>query len=401
VRRSAGFAIVAVAALMAAAACTPQESRGRATLKPGEMPTASSTASQAHPPETSSGLQARFHVYGNRIVDSTGAPFIARGLEVYDVSRSTWQQDLVRDAQVGNLSPAEFQAAAEFWHANLIRIQLAEDNLQPGAPPGYLNEIDKLVGYANSNGMAVILSDQTEETSNSPAPTQESIAFWDQVASHFANNPSVMFDLFNEWRVPVRDVGGESGAWTLWQQGGVDPVTGRAYVGMQALVDAVRRTGATNLILAQGIDSGEVLDQVGFHQLSGGNIAYAVHPYFNAQELGDPTKIWDARFGVVSQTLPVIADEWGEYQSPKGECFAGAPAMVPELFSYLRAHDIGLVGWALFPGLLIRGWSWTTPTSFDQPSYTCGVGIPFPNLSPTAQGAGRDLLDYFASQAGG
>ncbi len=386
--------IVVAIVLLVSSGCSSKGHASSVTLKQGEMPTAIPTTTQSSPTQAPSG----FHVAGNQILDSTGKVFVARGLEVYDVSRTSWKLDLARDNQVGNLGSGEFQAASNFWHANLIRVQLAEDNLASGSTPGYLTEIDHLVNLATSNGMAIIVSDQTEETSNNPAPTQESVSFWSQVAAHYGHNPSVIFDLFNEWRIPWSDVGGEAQAWQLWQNGGTDPTTKKSYVGMQQLVNAVRSTGATNLILAQGIGAGEVLDQVTSHLLTGGNIAYAVHPYFNASEVNNPTSIWDNRFGIASQSVPVMADEWGEYQSAKGECFPGAPAMVPQLFSYLKSHHIGIVGWALFPGILIRGWSWTTPTAFDQSSYTCGPSIAFPNMSPTAEGAGYSLLSYFASQ---
>ncbi len=388
----------AIASIAIASLLTAGCSQGRSANT--KMPT-STTAAPAS--STTSVPRANlaptgFHVSGNQILDGSGRPFIARGLEIYDVSSSNWKENLVRDASVGDLSPAEFQAASQFWHANLIRMQLTEDDLLPSSPPGYLAEIDSLVSLANSDGMAVIVSDQTEETSNSPAPTAESVSFWSQVARHFASNPSVIFDLFNEWRIPNSDLGGESQAWALWQKGGTDPATGRSYVGMQELVNTVRQAGATNLILAQGIGAGGVLDQVTSHQLTGGDIAYAVHPYFNSQEASNPTSLWDERFGTASQAVPVMADEWGEYQSAKAECFPGAPALVPQLFAYLSAHKIGLVGWALFPGVLIRGWSWTTPTAFDQASYSCGSQIPFPDMSQSAQGAGAELLRFFTGQ---
>jgi hypothetical protein len=392
--------VTTLAAFVALAACSPTSTSSAGSSK---SPTTSITTSSAPSPSLPAvpAPPSGFHVVGNRILDSHGSPFIARGLEVYDLSSPHWQADLRTDATVGNLSASEFAAAARFWHANVIRMQLAEDDLIRGASLdyAYLNEIDSLVALANADGMAVIISDQTEETSNTPAPTAESVTFWQDVANHFKSNRSVIFDLFNEWRVPYRDLGGEQQVWNLWEHGGVDPATGRSYVGMQQLVNAVRSTGAGNLILAQGIAAGEVLDDVNDHQLVGGNIAYAVHPYFSAQEAQDPIGLWDSRFGDVSGTVAVMADEWGEYQSSRGECFPAAPQMVPEFLSYLSSHHIGLVGWALFPGVLVRGWSWTTPTAFDQPTYTCGPAIPFPNLSPTAQGAGQDLWRYFTEEA--
>ncbi len=382
-----------VASLVIVSSCTSNGTGSGQTTSSTTTPPSSPSSTTTQTPAVPSG----FTTSGNQILSAAGSPFIARGLEVYDLSNSNWQNNLAQDAKVGNLTNQEFEAAHSFWNANIIRIQLAQDNLMAPNGSQYLTEIQGLVSMANNNGLAVILSDQTEETSNEPAPTQESVQFWQQIASSFSKNPSVIFDLFNEWRVPTTDLGSEQLTWQLWKNGGTDPGTSKTYVGMQQLANTVRGTGSTNLILAQGIGAGGVLDQVLSYQLAGSNIAYGVHPYFNQSEATNPTQIWDDRFGLASQKVPVMADEWGEYQSSKAECFPGAPQLVPQLLSYLASHKIGLVGWALFPGILIRGWSWTTPTQFDQTTYTCGNSIPFPNMSPEAQGAGGALQAYFTS----
>ncbi len=61
-------------------------------------------------------------------------------------------------------------------------------------------------------------------------------------------------------------------------------------------------------------------------------------------------------------------------------------------------HHIGIIGYALFPGTLIRGWNFRDPTTFQQGSYLC-VAQPHPNLSLQAQGAGLLLQQFFAANA--
>ena len=85
-------------------------------------------------------------------------------------------------------------------------------------------------------------------------PDQNSLAFWKDVAPAYKNHPAVLFDLYNE----PHDV-----SWDIWLKGGQGegegPTAGTPArpieaVGMQALLDAVRATGAKNVVIAGGLD---------------------------------------------------------------------------------------------------------------------------------------------------
>src|SRR5207248_1920015 len=71
-------------------------------------------------------------------------------------------------------------------------------------------------------------------------------------ANTFKDDPTVVFDLFNE-PYPDRATSTVTQAWQCWRDGGTCPGIGYEVAGMQDLVDAVRDTGAKNLILAGGI----------------------------------------------------------------------------------------------------------------------------------------------------
>jgi hypothetical protein len=125
------------------------------------------------------------------------------------------------------------------------------------------------------------------------ADADHSLSFWKSVAAEFRNNPAVAFELYNE---PYMDglASGES-AWTVLLRGGTlayYPATSNAgryrtvgtswnIAGMQAMLDAVRSTGATNVVLVCGLAycndmSGWLANQPAdsLHQL-----AAAWHPY--------------------------------------------------------------------------------------------------------------------------
>src|SRR5205823_6201731 len=121
----------------------------------------------------------------------------------------------------------------------------------------------------NDNGMVVVLDlhwsdgaytgpsagcSSWRSVCQKPMPGTGAIRFWNSVAHAFKGNNSVIFDLFNE-PYPERAPGGsESEGWNCWLNGGT--CTGISYqvAGMQALVNAVRSAGASNVIMLGGLE---------------------------------------------------------------------------------------------------------------------------------------------------
>src|SRR5207248_10211570 len=105
------------------------------------------------------------------------------------------------------------------------------------------------------------------------ADAARSITFWKQVAAAYRYNPLVAFDLYNE----PHDISAD-----VWKNGGMirDRFTGVFYraAGMQQMYDAVRSTGAQNLVLVTGNGWGNVPPD-SEDLLGGNNIVYAAHYY--------------------------------------------------------------------------------------------------------------------------
>jgi len=329
-----------------------------------------------------------YHVVGKEIIDNNGQVFVPYGVHLIGLFAYNWQ------GSVGyqHLNFAQMKQAHTIWHANTVGVQLASGNLFTD-PSGtsynqkYLQAIDQEVTWAHWAGMNILLILQYEATHPQPLPTTDSVKFWDLLSRRYHSDPWVFFDVFNE---PVSPSGlTEAQTWPLWQYGG------QGYTGMQDLVNTIRGNGAKNLIFIDGLAAGEDLRGVPAHRLKGTNLIYAIHPYAGIQHQSKPQ--WDSWFGDVAAqaNFPVVADEWNAYQSDTAECVLQVPTLVPQLLNYLAARHIGLMGWALFPGLLIRGWDYTNPTAFDQPTFTC-TGT-FPNYDSRAQGAGLLLQRYFAT----
>ena len=313
----------------------------------------------------SAGALAPLSTAGNHIV-RLGQPF-----NFYGVNRDTLEWG---DANWGGCGGDGHFTATDFariaaWHATAVRIPLSEADWvgRRCASVNYAGLIDAAVAAANAQGMYAILDlhwsdanglapcDQGCGSGQQPMPDADSVRFWSSVAARYANRPGVIFDLYNE----PHDV-----SWSCWRAGGCSvasstpgagtsaPVTYTA-VGMQTLLNAVRATGAHNLVLAAGLDwAYDLSGVVHGYALAGANVAYDSHIY---TQWHSTTPDWDAHVGVVAQSRPVTVTELGST-----DC---STTITAPLLHYLSA-PMGIaadrISWSV--------WSWNSPGSCSQPS---------------------------------
>ena len=90
----------------------------------------------------------------------------------------------------------------------------------------------------------------------------QAVPFWTSVANTFKGNDAVVFDLFNEPFPEQADSTNETEGWQCWLNGGSSCV-GLSYTapGMQSLVNAVRGTGANNVLMLGGLEWSNDLTQ--------------------------------------------------------------------------------------------------------------------------------------------
>jgi hypothetical protein len=148
------------------------------------------------------------------------------------------------------------------WNANAVRVPLNEDcwlgingvsSTYGGA--NYVSAIKTFVELLTSNNLVVILDLHWAAPGTEPATGQLGMAdadhaptFWADVAKEFADNPEVVFDLFNEPFITD---------WSCWVSGGMCAVDSNnvAYnaAGMATLLKAVRGAGAKNVVIMGGL----------------------------------------------------------------------------------------------------------------------------------------------------
>ena len=326
---------------------------------------------------------ALYTVRGNEILSPGGQPFVPYGITVFGLAKPDWESNIASDE-------AQIDATAQFWHGNTVRLQVAPPILLATSPysAAYLTAIEQQVTTARGLGLNVILSAQYQYVAQVAMPDASTAQFWQVLAAKYKSDPGVWFDLFNEPQYSPT-AADEQGFWNIWQHGG------HGYVGMQNLVDLIRATGAQNVVLAEGLDGGDSLAGLPGHLLTGANVAYAVHPYFRGAYWATQ-QAWEANWGDLTGTVPVIADEWGEFQSAGGTCVNAAPTVVPSFLSYLSEHNVGLLAWALIPGVLIRGGDLDDPTAFNPGvAWKCAAI----HAGLQQQGAGEVVRAFFAARS--
>jgi endoglucanase len=290
-----------------------------------------------------------YYVNGNTVCTAAGQPHLFHGV---DRPSTEWT------STGENLSAADFMLMAS-WRANVVRIALNQDfwlSASQFYDASYAPLIDMEIGWAEAAGMDVILdlhwSDAGQVGSCAPnmgcqqlMADANSITFWTDVATRYKGDGRVLFELYNE----PHDV-----SWPVWQSGGATSEGWNA-AGMQQLYDAVRATGAENVVIAGGLYYAYDLSDVAQYRVKGYNIMYATHPYGGDGERAPAN--WDHYFGDLTKTDPVIATEFGDGTNCDG-------SYSDRLIQYADLHNMGWTAWAWFPGgcsfpSLINDWNAT------------------------------------------
>lgn len=288
---------------------------------------------------------ANLHVQGNQIVNGLSQPVFIHGANYSGTEYSCIHGLGIFDGP----SDTAMITAMKSWGINAVRIPLNEDcwlNIN-GAPPAYSGQVykDAITNYVNllvQQNMIPILdlhwSAPGTQQALDQAPMADrdhSIDFWIDVATTFKGNTSVLFDLYNE---PYPDSNSDSvTAWQCWRDGGTCPGVSFQAAGMQDLVNAVRGTGATNVLMLGGIEYSNVLSQWLAYKPTDplNNVVAAWHIYnFNGC---NTASCFDATVAPVIAQVPLIAGEVGE-----DDCKSDFITMV---WNWLDQHNANYMPW--------------------------------------------------------
>jgi hypothetical protein len=320
--------------------------------------------SVAEKPDAPAGLLP-LKVSGTRILDGKNRPVRLRGVNAASLE---WTSD-----GGGHILQTVNVAICD-WHANIIRLPLSQDRWFGKAPEqhdggrSYRELVQQVVDECASQHCYIILdlhwSDCNEWGRNigqHSMPDLNSVAFWKDFAPVYANNPAVLFDLYNE----PHDV-----SWDVWLKGGMilDKPNQRGAVaknyqcvGMQEMLDTIRSTGAKNVVIAGGLDwaydfSG-ILEGRQLSDPKGSGVIYANHCYDNKD---DSVYVWIAKMEQATAKLPVIVSEFGGNSGPGKR--APADNWLLHVLQAIDDHQWSYTAWDLHPAagpVLISDWNYT------------------------------------------
>jgi hypothetical protein len=291
-------------------------------------------------------------VSGNQLVTADGKAVWLQGLNVPMLG---WAAD------GEHKTPFSVYIAIHDWKANAVRLPV-QDKLwfgkgNPASADAYRKLVDDSIGIAAANGAYIILDLHRFLT-----PDQSCVDFWKDAAARYKNNPAVLFDVFNE----PHDT-----SWDVWRNGGSVPMKGNKppvqSVGMQALVDAVRGTGANNIIVAGGLgyayDLSGVLNGFALEDKTGNGIMYATH-FYNWH------KGWEQHILGVAAKYPVLVGETGAdiHKMPfiKADQQEDPYTWAPDAIGFIQKNHLNWTAWSFHTRAtpdLILDWNYT-PTPY-------------------------------------
>jgi aryl-phospho-beta-D-glucosidase BglC (GH1 family) len=336
-------------------------------------------------PGSGSGAAPALHVSGNHLVTASGQTYRLLG-----VNRSGGEFACVQGKGMwdGPTDQASVDAMKS-WNVHAVRIPLNEEcwlgtsDLPAGGTSGaaYQQAVkdyaDRLVAsginvildmhwnYGQYTGVSSACSDAVA-TCQKPMPdAQYAPAFWSQVATTFKGDDAVVFDLFNEPYPDAADNWADATeAWTCLRDGGTCTGIGYKVAGMQSLVNAVRATGATNVIMSAGLTWTNDLTQWLAYKPNDptGNLMASWHSYnFNACVTAS---CWDSQIGAVAAKVPVQAGEIGQ-----NTC---AHDYIDQVMAWADKNGVGYTAWTWNPwgcsggSVLIADWNGTPTSTYGE-----------------------------------
>ncbi|TWU01647.1 glycoside hydrolase family 5 protein [Neorhodopirellula pilleata] len=307
------------------------------------------------------------HVVGNRLHDTDDQEVWLQGVNAGGLETLPHDRQVIKSVVV----------AIDDWNANCVRVPIkdafwyGESPYQKDEGQEYREIIDQIITLAANRGAYVAI-----DLHRFRAPKAEHAEFWKDFATQYRDHPAVLFDIFNE---------PHGLSWEQWRNGGwIDEAEGtdesaflndqekqnnRGFdsIGMQGLVDAVRSTGARNIVIAGGVfwcnDLSGIAEGYALDDPKGNGIMYSWHTYNWHTD-------WEKKVLATAAKHPIFV----------GECGADINKMnfipladqedpytwVPDMLGFIQKHRLNWTGWCLHPKaspVMISDWSYT-PTPF-------------------------------------
>lgn len=316
-----------------------------------------------------------------------GNPFLPRGLH-FSVVQTPPQNRSERLKGVyerfKNDYPRLFQQS-KAWNANLISFAVSQPGLDPSSElysDEYVKQVERAVNLARKAGFIVLVTLNDQYPSGDPVdhklPNQATLRAWTTLTGLFNEDQGVIYELFNEPQLPANEKN-----WQLWLRGGLEQEDGPS-VGMQKLLNHVRRTGAQNVIVIDGLNWARTFENVPSIKDPLNKYIYGVHPYFTTNYC--QAQDWERSFGfLVDKGQPVMVTEWCASTGARGNigssCCDGLSgkkisAEVWRLLNFVKKKGIGFNAYGFTSiGTIVQDLD-GTPTEYDGYAWNQAGGGP-------------------------
>lgn len=306
-------------------------------------------------------------VVGNRLHDPDGNEVWLQGVNAGGLETLPQDEQPVKSLVV----------AIDDWKANCVRVPMKEEFWWGKSPyqndggEAYRKKLDKMVTLAANRGAYIVI-----DLHRYRAPKKEHAEFWKEFAAKYKDHPAVLFDLLNE---------PHGISWEVWRNGGFvgeksgtdesaflteeekKKNQGFESVGMQGLVDAVRSTGAKNIVIAGGVfwcnDLTGVVNGYALDDRGGNGVMYSWHTY-------NWHKGWAEKVVPAAEKYPIFLGEVGadvkKMEFIPADDQEDPHTWVPDMLGFIQKYKINWTGWCFHPRatpVMISDWDYT-PTPF-------------------------------------
>jgi hypothetical protein len=302
-------------------------------------------------------------VVGNRLQNAAGDEVWLQGSNVPSMEWNPRGENVLKSTQV----------VTDEWNANVVRLPVKEEYWFGSQGDDYKKLINDVVVMAANRGAYTVL-----DLHRYRSPRAEHADFWKEAATIYKNHPTVIFDLMNE---------PHGTSWEVWRNGGFVEekakdgdedaflseiekkynARGFESIGMQALVDTVRATGARNIVVVGGLDyaydlSG-ILNGYAVDDHDGNGVMYSTHVYPWKSE-------WQKSFLDVAEKYPILVGEVGA--DAKKMTFMPLEQQedwetwVPSMLGLIQKYKLNWTAWCFHPSAsprMLKDWTYE-PTPF-------------------------------------
>jgi endoglucanase len=290
------------------------------------------------PPPSSGGL----HVSGNQLLDANNNLVRLHGVNYSGTEYACIQGWGVFDGPSDDASVAAIRS----WNSNVVHIGLNEDcilgiNGVAAAYSGsnYMNAIVAFVNKLHAHGMYAEVSlmwaaPGTQKALDHPVilDADHAPAALKAIANAFKGDPKTFIGLQSE----PHDIG-----WACWKNGGSSCSVGYTALGMQGALDAVRSTGATNVVTASGINYANDLSQWLANRPSDPLNQLMAEAHVYGKNSCASTSCFNTNYAPVAASVPVVFGETGETYDDSS-C---GSTNINAFMTWADSHNVGYEAW--------------------------------------------------------